>query len=154
MRSIQIKWKTRFASIRLFLLIAIILVGCSKGNWKYEEWIEFESSVMERYDFIDSIDFYGNSPTLFINYNLNRNIEGEIVEQIFEESKAFLLNEEVLNELAQYHHEKYGGTLIELSISLKCEKDNEVTYHCFTSYAETTDELSENTFVEWTYENN
>ena len=135
----------------LIVFMAILLVGVymslknnnahPRGWNEFEQheinhpkgWNEFEQRVQKEYEFIKNIEIYSNETNIFIVNISNKNMDLVEAEDIFKETKSFLLSEDVFSSIEEYQKKKYPNDFHEICISFHDDKENRNLFYEFRS---------------------
>lgn len=87
-------------------------------------WIEFEQNVQKKYGFIKNIEIYNNKTSIFIINISSKNMDLVEANDIFKETRNFLLSEEVFSSIEEYHRKEYSNDFYEIYIGFYNEKED------------------------------
>ncbi|MEW5761214.1 MAG: hypothetical protein ACOY35_01265 [Bacillota bacterium] len=127
--------KLALFTLSIIIIGTLLLLQLIDTELQSHELNKFKKATINKYDFIKDIDIYGIAPHLRISFSLNREVNFTEIERVFEETKDFILSEDVFADLQKLHSEKHGDTFITITIDFNySQKDEIIDYYRFDSH--------------------
>lgn len=110
--------------------------------------------ILSEFSFVQSVDFYGNSPSLFLSFEIDKSIANDQVDRVFIRVRDILFEKDNLTSLMNFHKAKYGGTVTNLHIIFTYSNNDKMYYHDYYSISDTSGEPNLKTFINWKVDRN
>jgi hypothetical protein len=114
----NIKRKKLIIVIIFLLLISILLVVIYKSIRIYG-WDDFKKNTINKYSFVNNVTIDSINPIqINIVYKLNRNLNNDEINSIFENTITYLSSEKTFTDLINYHKKTYDCSFGKIKIIL------------------------------------
>jgi hypothetical protein len=135
----------------IFIMIIVVSVYMffSLNDLHLKGWNEFEQGLQKEYLSIKDLEIHSNERCIFVSCNLNKTMELMDATDIFDETKKYLLSEEVFLDIEKYQNKKYPNDFYEIYIRFYDEKDNKKLLYEFSSARQDKSNKGDEDFKVW-----
>lgn len=144
------KRKAALIFIILSVLVVTVLILNTGESVDVDVWSDFKQGIIKKHTYINDISVYSiTPPRIKIQFFLDEELSMEDVGLIFEETRKFILSENIFKELQTLHIKKYKNRFGEIHIIFTYRENSHKSKYEFSSAQEVDGEPNHNSFNTW-----